>query len=329
MNGDDKPSSHSFTDVSGENRTQVTQTIQPPNAMILFAASDNQQVDLNDYPEVRNRAMIIGTDASAELTKKIKQRQADMEVGRYEYKLTDERRQEIRAYAGSIPVQDYTDDSDKGEVWNLTHGGFADENPLPDLFPESRMDFSRFNKFVKSVSLFKYQERMETHIPDRDAIVSLLSAPEDLWLAWKVFGEKMVLSALNLRDMDFEVLDLLRDSAQAMTVAEVQSEMRRRGQNLSEPQTRGSLEAMEDKGYVLRDNTGPRVKFQPSPFATDDTVAKEVTIDFENIIEQTKADAKHALNDDLADEYISQFCEGEGLIVTDPFTGDQSNSTEH
>jgi repressor of nif and glnA expression len=69
----------------------------------------------------------------------------------------------------------------------------------------------------------------------------------------------MPLSVLILRDTDFEVLDLLCDSAQSMTVAEVQSEMRRRGQTLSDPQTRGSLEAMADRGYVLRDTNGPRV----------------------------------------------------------------------
>jgi len=327
-NGDGRSSSHSFTKVTGESRTQVTQTIEPPNAMILFAASDNQQVDLNDYPEVRNRAMIVSTDASAELTKKVKQRQAEIEVGRYEEKLTPERREEIRDYAGMIPVGLYTDDDAIGEVWNLTHIGFGQENPLPDLFPESRMDFERFNKFVKSVTLFKFNERMETSVDSRDSTVSLVSTPEDLWLAWRVFGEKMVLSALNLKDQDFAVLELLRDSGQSMTVAEVQTEMRRRGQNLSEPQARGSLEAMEDKGYVFRDNTGARVKFQPSPFASEDEVSRSISIDFENIVEQTKEDAKFMLDGETADEYISRYCEGEGLIVTDPFGGEQVNILE-
>lgn len=327
-NGDGRSSSHSFTDVSGEERTEVTQTINPPNAMILFAASDNKNIDLNDYPEVRNRAMIVSTDSSAELTERVKRRQAEIEVGRYEQKLTQGRRQEIRTYAGHIPVGLYTDNGSIGEVWNLTHIGFADENPLPDLFPESRMDFERFNKFVKSVTLFKFNERMETNVKSRDSAASLISTPEDLWLAWKVFGEKMVLSALNLQDIDFEILELLRESGQSMTVAEVQTEMRKRGQNLSEPQTRGSLEAMEDKGYVFRDNAGSRVKFQPSPFATEDTVARDIQISFENIVEQTKEDAKFALGEAQADEYISRYCEGEGLIVTHPFNGEQVNIIE-
>lgn len=327
-NGDERPSSHSFTDVSGDERTQVKQTIQPPNSMILFAASDNQKVDLNDYPEVRNRAMIVSTDASADLTKRVKQRQADIEVGRYEQKLTQDRRKEIRKYSEQIPVGLYTDDDAIGEVWNMTHGGFARENPLPDLFPESRMDFARFNKFVKSVTLFKFNERMELNSDDREAAVSLVSTPEDLWLAWKIFGEKMVLSALNLRDMDFEVLELLRNSSSALSVSDVQSKMRDRGQNLSEPQARGSLDAMLDKAYVYKDDSGARVKYKPSPFATKDNVSKNISIDFENIVEQTKDDARFALEEDVAEEYISRYCEGEGLIVTDPFSGDQINLTE-
>jgi predicted transcriptional regulator len=294
----------------------------------LFAASDNKNIDLNDYPEVRNRALIVSTDTSAGLTKRVKKRQAAIEVGRYEQKLTGERRQEIRDYIDSIPVDLYTGDSDVGEVWNMTHGGFAEENPLPDLFPESRMDFERFNKFVKAVTLFHYDERMELSNGSRDSTVSLVSAPEDLWLAWKVFGEKMVLSALNLDDKDFEVLELLRDSAQAKTVADVQNEIRDSGQNLSDTQIRNSLDGMQDKGYVIKDTDGGRVSYQPSPFATPDNVSKDISIDFEVIVEQTKDDARYMLPEDTAEEYISQYCEGEGLITTHPTEGGQVNIIE-
>lgn len=327
-NGDGRPSTHSFTDVSGDERTEVRQTIEPPNSMILFAASDNQNVDLNDYPEVRNRAMIVSTDSSADLTERVKQRQAEIEVGRYEPKLTKQRREEVRQYVGEIPVGLYTDDDTPGEVWNLTHLGLAKENPLPNLFPESRMDFERFNKFVKSVTLFNFKNRMELNADDRDAVASLVSTPKDLWLAWKIFGQKMVLSALNLQDMDFDILGLLRNSSQALTASEVQTEMRREGHNLSEPQVRRSLDAMLDKGYVLKDNSGARVKYQPSPFATEDTVTKDVSMDFEAIVEQTAKDAEYALSGDLADEYVSQFCNGEGLIATHPLEGIEVDITE-
>lgn len=327
-NFDGRTSTHSYTDVSGEERKTVTLEIEPPNAGILFAASDNKNINLDDYPEVRNRAMIVSTDASADLTKKVKRRQAEIEVGRYEKKLTEKRRKEIRRYGEGIPVGLYTDEEAIGEVWNLTHIGFAEENPLPDMFPESRMDFGRFNKFIKSVTMFNYEDRMELNNKNREAAVSLLTAPEDVWLAWKVFGEKMVLSALNLEDIDFEILSLLRESSQAMTVAEVQSKMRSKGMNLSEPQARGSLEGMMDKAYLIKDDQSARVKYQPAPFANDESIAKDVTINFQNIVDRTKKDARHMLEEEQAEEYIKQYCEGSGLIATHPFNGKQVNITE-
>jgi predicted transcriptional regulator len=327
-NGDGRSSSHEFTDATGEERTTIEQTIEPPNSMILFVASDNQNVDLNDYPEIRNRAIILSCDASADTTKKIKQRQAEMEVGTYEYRTTEKRREEIRQYVSKIPVDLYTNDDALGEVWNLTHQALADENPLPDLFPESRMDFARFNRFVKAVTMFKFGDRLEIGSERRDAVASLLTTPTDLWLAWKVFGEKMVLSALNLRDMDFEVLDMLRNSAQSMSVGEVMNEMRRRGTNPSDNQIRGALEGMLDKGYVIKDQGANRVKYQPSPFATPDKVSKDITMDFQNVVDQTKQSARQVLDSDVADEYISKFCEGSGLIATHPLEGGQHNITE-
>lgn len=326
-NGDGRPSSHQFTDVSGEQRTQVTKTIQPPNSMILFAASDNNKVDLNDYPEIRNRALIVSCDTSAALTDKVKERQADLEVGLYEEKLTEQRREEIREYIGQVPASLYTGDG-VGEVWNVAHKGFYRENPLPDLFPESRMDFDRMNKFVKAVTLFHFNDRMEIGCDERDATVSLLSTPEDVWLGWKIFGEKMVLSALNLRDQDFEVLEKLRESAQALTVAEIQNELRREGQNLSDTIVRNSLNSMEDKSYVLKDASGQRVKYQPSPFATADTVSKNINISFQEIVDKTIEDAYAVLPDNMADEYVSQYCEGEGLITTHPTNGTEVNIIE-
>lgn len=65
-----------------------------------------------------------------------------------------------------------------------------------------------------------------------------------------------------------------------------------------------------------------------SPFATEDTLSRSVSIDFGTIVEQTKEDTRHALNDERTQEYIEQYCTGNGLIVTHPFTGEQINVTE-
>jgi len=328
QNGDGRPSKHSYTDVEN-GRESVTQTIEPPNSMILFLASDNQKVDIDDFPEVRNRAMVVSTDASADLTQRITKRQARVEVGRYEQKVTNERAEKVRRYVSNIPLTLYTDDSDPGEVWNLTHLGFRQENPLPSIFPESRMDFDRFNRFVKSVTMFHYGNRMQIHTPSKDdTTVGLLSTPEDLWLSWRIFGEKMVLSSLNLTEIDFAILNLLRTRAQALEVSEVMTEMRKQGYNLSDQQARGALESMLGKGYVFKDTSGTLVKYSPSPFATQDNISRDISIDFETVVEQTKADARNALEPDVADEYIARFCEGDGLVTQHPINGEEVHIVE-
>lgn len=321
--GDGRDSVHSYTDVSGD-RKEVSQVLHPPNSMILFAASDNQNFEINDYPEIRNRAIILSTDTSAGLTEKVKVKQGRMEVGKYQRKVSEERTQEIRDYVDMIPVSLYTNENSPGEVWNLNHFAFSQENPLPDMFPESRMDFKRFNKFVKATTMFHYDKRMEISTPENhDATMTLLSTPKDLWYAWKVFGEKMVLSALNLKDMDFEILELLRESGQAMSVAEVMNEMRRRGFNLSDTQARGSLEGMLEKGYILKDTSSTLVKYQPSPFGGDNQVSRNIQIDFASIIEQVKQDAREVLTEDDAEDFIGRYCNGSSLLATDPFTGEE------
>lgn len=102
----------------------------------------------------------------------------------------------------------------------------------------------------------------------------------------------------------------------------------KRRQNLSENQVRGSLEAMLDKGYVYKDNNQGRVKYQPSPFASEDQVSKNITLDFQTVVDETKAVVRDVLREDVAQEYIEQYCEGEGLITTHPLSGEQINITE-
>jgi predicted transcriptional regulator len=190
------------------------------------------------------------------------------------------------------------------------------------------MDFKRFNDFIKSVTLFHYDRRQEINVEGRDAIASMLTTPEDVWLAWRIFGEKMVLSALNLADEDFEILEILRERNEGLSVNDLMTEMRKQGFNMSDKQVRGSVEGMLDKGYVFKNQDGGRVTYSPSPWATPQKVSKKVKIDFENIVEKTIEMAEMMLPDEIAEEYIEMYCKGNGLITTDPLNGETVNIVE-
>ena len=158
--GDGRSITHSWTEVMGQERTGRSQTLQPPNCMILFLAEDNQQVDLNDYPEVRNRALVVTIDDSKELTERVNERQAKQQAGIIEYNHSETRAEEIRQYVSSIPMHMYGDGGN-GDFLNPVAPALDNQNPLPQHFTEARRDFPRLNDFMESVTLFHYDDRME------------------------------------------------------------------------------------------------------------------------------------------------------------------------
>jgi hypothetical protein len=330
--GDGESISHTYTDVKGEERTTVTQTLQPPTCMVLFLASDNEQTDLNDYPEIRNRALVVGIDDSQELTKQVNTRQAKAEAGTYKYNISEERTNEIREYVSTIPMHGYGEGT-QGGFLNPVVEAMDKQNPLPQHFTEARRDFPRLSNFMKSVTLFHYDERLEVpqkmwtgdrRIKDN---VTMLVTPKDAWLGMRVFGEKMVLSALNLQDKDFHLLDVLRSNyGQQYDVDHLQSMMRDQGWNITNHDVRSMLKSMKTKGYVRPDKTVTPHEWSASEFAQQ--VSRKVNIDWPEIIEGTREIVHENYPTAVAMDYEQQFLEGEGLLVTHPFDGTTVNLAE-
>jgi hypothetical protein len=330
--GDGNPISHTYNDVTGGERQTVTQTLMPPNCMILFLASDNEQVDINDYAEIRNRALVLGIDDSADLTEKVNTRQAKQEAGIIEYNIEEERAEEIREYVSTIPMHAYGD-GDPGGFLNPVMPALDEQNPLPQHFTEARRDFPRLSDFMKSVTLFHYDDRIE--VPQKmwngenriDNDVTLLVTPADAWLGMRVFGEKMVLSALNLQDKDFHLLDLLRSNyGQQFDVGTLQSKMRQRGWNITNSDVRSALKNMKTKGYVRPDKSVTPHEWSASEFAKQ--VSRGVNLDWPTVIEDTREVVHEHYPKPVAMDYEQQFLEGDGLLVTHPFEGHTVNLSE-
>jgi hypothetical protein len=328
--GEGEPMTHSRT-VGGGGATE-SMTIYPPDCFIMFVATDNEKVDLNDYAELRNRALIVSVDASAELTERVNEMQAKKEAGVYERKVDSDTADDIREYIGSIPVEKYGESGEWG-TQNPVAVALNNQNPLPSHFTEARQDFPRLMDFMRSVAMFHAGNggsAMEAPLPDKKETLTLLITPKDAWMAMRIFGEKMVLSALNLRDEDFEILEVLREDLRndgsGLSKAEVQMEMRDRGFNITNSDVARALDNMLTKGYVRKDQSGSPVLWSAAPFAKEAT--RNVNMDWEEIIEDTKQTARESLPEDVAEEYIEEHCQGEGLIATHPFTGETVNITE-
>lgn len=323
--GEGRTITHSRT--TGGGGSKESMTLHPPDCFVMFVATDNEQVDLNDYPELRNRALTVSIDASKELTEKVNTNQARRMSGLEDMHFTNEERDIIRDYVDGVPVGLYaSENGPSGDTFEIPAVALDNQNPLPQYFTEARQDFPRLMKFVRSVSMFHYDDRMEVQLPDREEVVSLLITPADVWYGMRIFGEKMVLSALNLRDMDFEMLDLIRNEQDGLSKSEIQMEMRDSGFNITNRDIKTALENMLTKGYVRKDTNSSPNLWATAPFHTK--AKRDITLDWEELVEDTKETAREILPPDVADEYIEKHCEGDGLFVTHPFTGERMNITK-
>jgi predicted transcriptional regulator len=328
--GEGRSITHSWTQVMGQEREERSQTLHPPNCMILFLAEDNEQVDINDYPEVRNRALVTPVDDSADLTERVNERQAEMRADLIDLNVDQERANEIRSYVENIPMHTYSEGS--GGFVNPVAPAIDAQNPLPQHFTEARRDFPRLLDFMESITLFHHEERMELPVsqidtPNTDGTVKLITTPADGWLAMRIFGEKMVLSALNLREKDFELLATLRNNmGTSYTADELMQMMRSRGYNITDADIRSSMDNMQYKGYVRKHQDGARVEYSASEFAQE--AKRKVQMDWSEVVDQTRKTVEEVLPEQHATDYIDTFLEGDGTFVTHPFTGETINLLE-
>lgn len=296
------------------------QILECPKTVIAFIASDNKQIDLDDYPELRNRALTLSVDASEEQTRRVNRQKALERAGQNERRVDPIRKTEIQQYHNSIPVDYWT--SAGREIVNPAAINIHDQEPIPEKFPEARQDFERLLEFMETVALYHYGERL---VAEYDGTERLYVAPIDIWEAMSVVGNKMVMSALNLTKEDRAILELLNNSNEELTKAEIQQALRAQGYHIADDEVRSSLDSMRTKGYVRvhQDNVNT---YTFNEFGQ--VVYHDAGIDYEDVVGAASEEIYKIAPDDAADLYVEQFCSGTGTIATDPFTGEAVDITE-
>jgi len=323
-NAEGLPATREVTDVASGDTVRMT--INPPDCIIAGVASDNESIDLNDFPELRNRGLIVTCDASKEQTSRILDSQADAMSGLKTQQLTDEQRSHIKAYIRGIPVSRYARDDSIGSILNIPGGRpLRNQEPVPEHFTEARDDFKRLNNFIQSIALFHHEDRMELLLNGEP---TLLVAPADVWHGMRIFGEQMIMSALNLRELDRVMLRFLREEKSALTVSKIQAAIRQEGAgyNVSDRDVQSALKSMKNKAYVDVNQADNPQTWYATPFAsvTDHPTA----ISYADLVKDTEDIAREVLDAGDAEEYISRYCRGDGLIVTDPINGESVNILE-
>jgi hypothetical protein len=321
-----KKADHRVTDVILDDVT--SKEILPPDCIIVAAASDNEKFDTDNFSELSTRMIKVEIDASADQTKLINIYQALAEAGLIDPNLSPERAAAVSEHLRNV--------SDKMDVFRQGEGhigtakflnpatfAFAESEIIPPLFPAARRDFPRLMRFMRSVALYNWDDRMRVR---HDGQQTLLVTPEDAWIAMSIMGQYLVRSSLNISDMDIEIISLLRGSNDRLSTSEIQQELRAAGLNVTGKSVRRSLRSMEDKGYVIKWESDAPITYQAAPFAS--YMDYDLNLNWSALVEYTKEFARLALEDADAEEYIARYCEGNGLLTVHPITGEIVNITE-
>jgi hypothetical protein len=332
--GEDKAATHEKVDVSlgGESQDQIeNMVLESPRASFFTIASDNDKIDFqNDFEELRKRVIVLDTDASEETTRKVQLRQADMRAGLYEPKVDKGRLKDIRRHHSNIPIGTFIE-GDGGEFIEIVSRPLVEQEPVPAKFVEGRFDNKKLMDMIQGVCLFHHDRRMKIPAQMTDSgNHQLVTTPADAFHGMKIFGENMVLSALNLKELDRILLQHMRDNPNTkFTTLDLQTVARAEGLNPNESTIRKSLENMKEKLYVEKhDDASSRVEYMASFLGKEIALEGSEILDWEKLVERSKEVAKEVLDDRWADKYISEYCEGNGLIVTHPLTGEEVDITE-
>jgi Fe2+ or Zn2+ uptake regulation protein len=317
--GEGRDAERNRTDITaeraGEQDAVEDQVLTCPQTVVAFIASDNENVNLDDFPELRNRALTLPVDASEEQTSRVNRRKAQERAGEISRSVDAMRKAQIQDYHSAIPVDEWTEQSNR-EIINPAAIEIHDQEPIPELFPEARQDFDRLLEFMETVALYHFSERL---VVDEDGTKRMFVTPTDVWEAMTVIGNKMVMSALNLRKEDRAILELLDQSSRNLTKADVQQSLRAQGFNISDRDVKRSLDSMVGKGYVRMYQGNPN-EYTFNEFGS--VIHHDAGIDYGGVVHAAQDQIYNIAPDDKADVYVSEFCEGEGLLTTHPFTGE-------
>jgi len=324
--GEGKDADRTVTDISqAEGEEAKMQKLICPRTTFATFATDNRNFDFNDWPEVRKRAFMIGVDGSKDQTENIIMQKAREHEDDTEKRVDPVTKAKIRDYMGSIPAPMFTDHPNNKVVLPAATE-MAKQKPMPTEFPEARFDFERLMKYMETVTLINHANRLTV---DTGSGKKMLTTPGDVWMAMKIMGENMIISALNLTDEDQAVLSFLQESNSSEERSTIQQGLRQDGYNLNDKDVARSLKSMRENGYVqINENNSGANSYSLSPFHSVTEV--DVGLNYEKIIEaaEAKVHEKEYIPTVVADFYVEQFCQGEGLIETNPYTGEAVEITE-
>lgn len=292
-----------------------------PKPFVTSIADENKNVNLLG-DELMSRLTVVRTDSSVtQNIAVIEEKLRRAETPFYRKGISQDKVNKFIAYVKSIPSIT--------RFGFIYPGGTVIRTAIPSLFTDSRRDTDKYLANTYGITLFHYYDRMKVVLDHKDY---LLVTPIDMWYNDTIYRNVLLDSSLKCGKIEQEILDIVSSSGgvkqddwgnkvKGLKISDIHTELLKRSYTPTIDSINKYCTQLTETGYLVRNE-----ELRPYRFSLNPELHREykVSINWEEVVEQCKKSVSKNFPE-IADEYISRFCEGNGLIATNPFTGEQVN----
>lgn len=302
------------------NAFKESETIEiDPKAFITSIADENKQVG-NLGEELLSRVTVVRTDSSVkqnvDVIKEKLQRAANPN---YKKETSQEEVSKFVAYVQNLP-------SIK-EFKFVYPAGEAMRTAIPPLFTDSRRDVGKYLANTYGITLFHYHDRTKASIGDDKY---LFVTPADMWYNHVIYQDILLESSLKCGKIEQKIIEVLKDennhtsnsewgeNISGLKISDIHTQLLKSAYTPTIDSVRKMCDGLMEVGYVTRNEEVRPYRYEINPQLNRDY---DVSVDWKSIVSKCAENMRDNFPD-LAEEYISSYCEGEGLVVVHPFTGE-------
>lgn len=298
---------------AGTKRTE-TYIINPK--VYISSIADESQQEFGMGVEFNSRGLNIRTNASQSQTEDILDFQADMYNGTGMMKEIDPVETCLyRWFIGELPSigLKFGNDKDKYEYNIMIPGAKYISRLLPSFFNTVTRDNSKLLKGIVGITRFHHYDRMTFTNPQ--GFLTYIATPQDIFLAYLLFGKMVVDSAKQLSKEQEYILKYIKYNPKCER-SHIRPFLRVFGVSMTDNVLDKTLTDLVNLGYVDDTKESNRKKYVTTELYEQVTNSPP---NFVDCIEWMKEDVKNIIPD-LYDEYVLRYCSDEKLLVKDPLS---------
>lgn len=293
-----------------------------PKPFVTSIADENKNVNLLG-DELLSRLTVIRTDSSVNQNVAVvdeKLRRAENPF--YKKGVSQDKVKKCIDYVKGLP--------------SITNFGFVYpagtiiRSAIPTLFTDSRRDTEKYLYNTYGITLFHYYDRLKKAFDGKDY---LFVTPVDMWLNNMIYKNVLLESSLKCGKIEQEILDTLTifgnevknddwgNKVKGLKITDIHTELLKRSYTPTIDSVTKYCSQLSETGYIIRNE-----EVRPFRFSLNPELHREykVKINWLEVVEACKASMSKNFPE-VADEYISRFCEGNGLLCIHPFSGETVN----